>query len=147
MFALDTNILVYAHNLASPRNQKAKEFVEQIISAEDDAGKPVIGIPLQVCAEFINVCTRETVGKPLSIIEAINVIQKYSDFLELPVIYPKPTQLQTFLTLLDSSTTRKKVFDIFLVATLKDNGIEGLYTVNVDDFKEFTFLKVENPID
>ena len=28
----------------------------------------------------------------------------------------------------------------------KDNGISGLYTVNVDDFKEFDFLTVVNPL-
>ncbi|MFQ5825061.1 MAG: hypothetical protein ACE5JB_13490 [bacterium] len=43
--------------------------------------------------------------------------------------------------------TLREVFDVFLVATLKDNDIEGPNNVNVDDFKEFTFLKVENPID
>jgi hypothetical protein len=48
--------------------------------------------------------------------------------------------------LLESTTTRKKVFDVVLAATLKDNSIEGLYTVNVDDFKEFSFLKMVNPL-
>jgi predicted nucleic acid-binding protein len=146
MYALDTNILVYAHNLASPRHKKAKIFVERIISEEDKDGNPVVSIPLQVCAEFINVCTKQTVDKPLSITEAVNIIKKYSEFLELSIIYPKPTQLQTFLSLLESTRTRKKIFDVFLAATLKDNNVEGLYTVNTDDFKEFTFLKVENPL-
>jgi len=33
-------------------------------------------------------------------------------------------------------TTRKKIFDVALVATLKDSDISGLYTVNVGDFEE-----------
>jgi len=37
-------------------------------------------------------------------------------------------------------------FDLFLAATLKDNGIEGLYTLNDDDFKDFDFLKIVNPL-
>ncbi|MFQ5865087.1 MAG: type II toxin-antitoxin system VapC family toxin [bacterium] len=146
MYAFDTNILVYAHNLASPRHKKAKMFVERTISEEDQDGNPVVSIPLQVYAEFISVCTKQAVGKRLSIAEAIDIIKKYSEFLELPIIYPKPTQLQTFLSLLESTKTRKKIFDVFLAATLKDNNIEGLYTVNASDFKEFTFLKVENPL-
>jgi hypothetical protein len=40
----------------------------------------------------------------------------------------------------------KKVFDLALAATRKDNGVTGLYTVNVDDSKDFAFLQVENPI-
>lgn len=147
MFALDTNILVYAHNLASPFHQKAKIFVEQIIGEEDEFGNPVICIPLQVCAEFINVCTRQTIGKPLSIIEAVKEIRRYAEFLAIPILYPKPTQLKTFLTFLESTTTRKKTFDVYLAATLKDHEIEGLYTVNVEDFEEFAFLKIRNPLE
>ncbi len=126
--------------------KKRKDLLEGIIAEEDKDGNPVVSIPLQVCAEFINVCTRETVGKPLSIVEAVSLIRKYTEFLGIPIILPKLTQLNTFLTLLETTKTRKKVFDIFLAATLKDNDIEGIYTVNVYDFKEFKFLKVENPI-
>ena len=132
--------------MASPFHQKAKIFVEKIISEEDEIGNPVICIPLQVCAEFINVCTRQAIGKPLSITNAVKEIRRYAEFLAIPILYPKPTQLETFLTLLESTTTRKKTFDVYLAATLKDHGIEGLYTVNVEDFKELTFLKVENPL-
>lgn len=147
MFALDTNILVYAHNLASPFHQKAKLFVEKIIGEEDEAGNPVISIPLQVCAEFINVCTRQTIGNPLSIPDAVKEIRRYAEFLNIPILYPNPSHLNTFLTLLESTTTRKKTFDVYLAATLKDHKIEGLYTANVDDFKEFTFLQVKNPLE
>jgi hypothetical protein len=77
---------------------------------------------------------------------AIKVVRKYTELLRIPVIYPKPTQLQTFLSLLETTTTRKKVFDVALAATLKDNNVAGLYTVNVDDFKGFPFLQVENPL-
>ncbi len=38
------------------------------------------------------------------------------------------------------------IFDIALVATLKDNDISGLYTVNVHDFDGFDFLEVVNPL-
>jgi len=146
MFALDTNILVHAHNLDSPLCAKAKEFVGRVITQEDSIGNPVVSLPLQVCAEFINVITRRTIGTPLALLDAISVIRDYTELLKIPVIYPRPTQLRTFLELLESTTTRKTVFDVVLAATLKDNGIEGLYTVNVDDFTEFSFLKVVNPL-
>lgn len=55
--------------------------------------------------------------------------------------------MQTFLALFSMVTTRKKVFDVALAATLKDDGISGLYTVNIDDFQEFAFLKVVNPLE
>ena len=75
----------------------------------------------------------------------IRFILSYSEFLEIPILYSKPTQLKTFLDLLESTTTRKKIFDVYLAATLKDHQIKGLYTVNVDDFKEYAFLQIVNP--
>ncbi|WP_207787995.1 hypothetical protein [Candidatus Thiosymbion oneisti] len=49
--------------------------------------------------------------------------------------------------LLKSVTTRKKIFDAALAATLKGHGISGLYTVNTKDFEEFTFLETKNPLE
>jgi len=147
MFAIDTNILVYAHNLDSPFYEKATNFVELVIKEQERLnGHRIVGIPLQVCAEFINVITRQTIERSLSLSEAIAILREYTEILATPIIYPKRTQLQTFLSLLETTTTRKKVFDVALAATLKDNGVEGLYTVNVDDFKDFPFLDVENPL-
>ncbi|MGH7452379.1 MAG: hypothetical protein ACRENG_13615 [bacterium] len=99
-----------------------------------------------MCAEFINVITRQTIEQPISLVEAVEIIREYTEILEIPVIHPQPTQLQTFLTLLETTTTRKKVFDVALAAMLKDNNVAGLYTVNVDDFKGLPFLQVENPL-
>lgn len=59
MYALDTNILVYAHNIKSPFHSSAKLFIEQVMD------------------------------------------------------------------LLKSVTTRKKIFDVALVATLKDHGFQA----------------------
>jgi hypothetical protein len=98
-----------------------------------------------VYAEFIIVITRQTIDKPLCLADAIVVIEKYLKS-GIPVIHAQPTQLHTFLELAKSTTTRKKTFDLFLAATLKDNDIEGLYTVNTDDFQEFSFLKLVNPL-
>ncbi|MFQ5648939.1 MAG: hypothetical protein ACE5IY_03270 [bacterium] len=89
--------------------------------------------------------TRQTIEKPLTLTQAVLVVEKYLKA-GVPIIHPRPTQLQTFLELARSTTTRKNTFDLFLAATLKDNGIEGLYTVNIDDFRGFAFLKVVNPL-
>lgn len=82
----------------------------------------------------------------VSLADAILAVEKYLKA-SIPIIHPQQTQLQTFLELAKAATTRKKTFDLFLAATLKDNGIEGIYTVNTDDFKDFTFLKVVNPLE
>lgn len=145
MFAIDTNILVYAHNKGSQRNKKARQFLESTIDEYGEDEEQSICLPSQVIAEFINVITRQSLQKPLSLLEAVDTVGDYMDA-GIKIIHPLETQTETFLELLRSATTRKKIFDMALAATLKDNKISGLYTVNTADFVEFGFLEVRNPL-
>lgn len=142
MFAIDTNILIYAHNIHSPFHEKATNFIEGIL----DERKNDFCIPSQVVSEFINVITRNTLQSPSSLKEAIEIIRNYLDF-GVTVINPKETQTQTFLDILSGVKTRKKIFDVVLASSLKDNNIEEFYTVNVKDFEEFNFLRIINPLE
>jgi len=112
MFALDTNILIYAHNEGSSFHQKAAAFVKKAITERDMAGRHVVGVASQVYAEFVNVITRQTIEKPLSLADAIWVIEKYIKA-GTPIIHAQSTQIHTFLELAKSTTTRKKTFDLF----------------------------------
>ena len=47
---------------------------------------------------------------------------------------------------MESTTARKRIFDVALAATLKDYEISRIYTANVDDFASFDFLEVINPL-
>jgi predicted nucleic acid-binding protein len=145
MYAIDTNLLVYAHNTDSEFNEKSSLFLERVMNEWDESGNLTVCLPSQVIQEFINVITRQNKEHPLSLTEAIKVIDEYLKA-GITIIHQKESQITTFLDLLKSVSTRKKIFDIALTATLKDNDIEGLYTVNVSDFSEFSFLKVENPL-
>ncbi len=145
MFAIDTNILVYAHNTSSPFHSRAKPFLERVMNERDEHGNLHVCLPAQVLMEFIHVITWQKLEAPLSLTDAVQVIQ---DYLEtgVTILAHKETQVQTFLALLKTLSTRKKVFDVALAATLQDHGITGLYTVNIADFQEFTFLDVRNPL-
>ncbi len=145
MFAIDTNILIYAHNKDSEFNEEASAFLEKIMNERDEEGNLSVCIPAQVLMEFVNVITRQNLENPLSLSEAIDVVE---DYLEtgIRIISQRETQIRTFLDLLGFITTRKTIFDVALVATLKDNNISGLYTVNVADFEEFDFLEIINPL-
>ncbi|NIM16821.1 MAG: PIN domain-containing protein [Candidatus Aminicenantes bacterium] len=146
MFSIDTNLLVYAHNKNSQYHRKAAAFLEEIMNERDEEGNVSVCLTAQVLMEFVNVITRQSLETPLSISEAIQVI---NDYLEtgIKVVTQRETQIRTFLELLRSATTRKKVFDISLAATLKDHYISGLYTANAADFEEFDFLEVVNPLE
>jgi hypothetical protein len=145
VFSIDTNLLVYAHNEDSEFNKQATSFLEKTLNERDNDGNMPICLTAQVLMEFVNVITRQNLEKPLPLTEAIRVIDDYLKS-GIKIINQKETQIRTFLDLLSSVTTRKKVFDIALAATLKDHGISGIYTANVADFKEFEFLEVVNPL-
>ncbi len=145
MFSIDTNLLVYAHNKDSEFNRKAVRFLEKVLNDRDEKGNLPVCLTTQVLIEFINVITRQTIERPLSITSAIQIINDYYAG-GVKILSQRDTQLWTFLELLSSVKTRKKIFDVALAATLKDHNITGLYTVNVDDFKEFDFLEVINPL-
>jgi predicted nucleic acid-binding protein len=145
MYALDTNLLVYAHNTASPSHARSKAFVEKVMNEHDADGNLAVCLPAQVLMEFLNVMTWHRLEAPLPLPTAIQIVQDYVDT-GVTILYHLPTQLETLLGLLKTVATRKKIFDVALAATLKDHGIPGLYTVNTKDFDEFTFLDAKNPL-
>lgn len=146
MYALDTNLLVYAHNIDSPLHVPARQFLEMEFNRQDEAGNAVVCIPSQTLLEFLNTITWSRLESPLAMPDAVAVVQYYVDS-GIPIIYPKSSQLRTVLALLESASSRKNIFDAVLAATLKDNNITGLYTVNIKDFKYFDFIDVVNPLE
>jgi len=145
MYALDTNILVYAHNTGAKRHTEAKKFVQQVMNQRDKDGNLTVCKPSQVLIEFMNVITWSRLEAPLPLQDAIQVVKDYLAT-GVTILHPLPTQLDTLLKLLKNETSRKKVFDIALVAILKDHKITGIYTVNTKDFKHYSFLDVKNPL-
>ncbi len=145
IFAIDTNLLVYAHNTASPFYKRAKQFIETVMNERNTEGHLMVCLPAQVLTEFVHVIIWQHLESPLSLKDAIQIVQDYLDS-GIKIISQQDTQIQTFISLLNMVTTRKKIFDVALAATMKDNHIGGLYTNNVDDFKEFDFLTVINPL-
>lgn len=144
-FAIDTNILVYAYNTGSPFHQKASQFLLQKMTDFNEFGHLSICICQQTCIEFTNSITWQKLEKPLTIKQAVEIL----DYLEncgLKIIHPKPTQIQTHKELLLQSPSRKRIFDTSIAATLKDNGISGIYTVNSKDFQDYPFLTIINPL-
>lgn len=134
MYAIDTDLLIYAHNSDSKFNKKASLFIERVMNQRDDEGNLTVCIPAQVLTEFINVITRQNIENPLLLSDAIAIVQDYIDT-GIKIVHQRETQLKTLLELLRNVTTRKKIFNVSLVATLKDNNIPGIYTLNITDFK------------
>jgi predicted nucleic acid-binding protein len=109
LFALDTNLLVYTHNTASSFNRKAIAFLDKVMNERDEAGKLSVCIPLQVFQEFVHVITWQRLEHPLSLSEAVQVVEDYVDT-GVTIIYPRETQLQTFVGLVEDLDNPPKSF-------------------------------------
>ena len=56
------------------------------------------------------------------------------------------TTVTRMLNLLGSRSVRSgKIFDVFLVATMLDNGVRRIYTENIDDFERIDGIEAINP--
>lgn len=132
--------------LIRPCTRRHISFWRWSLTGGDKAGNAVVCIPSQALLEFLNTITWSRLESPLAMRDAVAVVQYYVDS-GIPIIYPKHSQLHTVLALLESVTSRKNIFDAGLAATLHDNNIAGLYTVNTKDFKHFDFLDVVNPLE
>ena len=71
MFAIDTNLLIYAHNTASEFNTDAKTFLEKVMNENDTQGNLSVCLPAQVLMEFVQVITWQRLESPLSLSKAI----------------------------------------------------------------------------
>lgn len=143
-FAIDANILVYAYDDLSPFHEQAKKFLIEKVNTKIN-GKPSICICYQTCTEFIYSSTYAKLQNPLTLDQAQFIINELIKH-KVEIIYQKPTQLKTFFEIFNQRPSRKRLYDISLIATLKDNGIDGIYTVNTKDFQDYSFLTVVNPL-
>jgi predicted nucleic acid-binding protein len=99
----------------------------------------------QVLCEFYSIVTNgRRVRKPRTPDEALNAITGLLGFLH---VLPIPARaVEGWMDLLRRHpVTGGEVFDLQIVATMQANGIQQIYTFNLDDFKIFPELAVLTP--
>jgi len=141
---LDTNILVYANNEDSPFHGICKAIVERAVNGETRAA-----VSVQNLIELYAVITdKKRVEHPLSPAKAAELVNFYKDQHNIQIIAPTVRTLETLTGLIKEHKPKaQSVFDLFIVATMMDNGVQAIYTVNSDHFKPFApAIKTINPI-
>lgn len=142
MYLLDSNILIYAHNTASPFHK-----ISRLILMEVLAGKIEGCVSFQNLYEFYSIITDpKRFEKPLSSKDARKVLRTYLNADNISKIYTKSTNLAITIELLKSERVKKQqIFDLILIATMIENEVTGIYTADEIFFKKFQFLEVINP--
>jgi predicted nucleic acid-binding protein len=124
VYAIDTNILVYTFNPDSPLNSKAHAFLKEKVLT----GNIKACLPYQSLYEFYSIITNaRRVEKPLATDRAREIIETYIKAKNIPKIYPRKSNLRNVISLLSNyDVARQDIFDVVFVATLLDNGVEGI---------------------
>lgn len=138
MILVDTNVLVYAVNLDAPRHAASRALVEAV------GEKKVAGVLFpQVLLEFFAIVTdHRRVEKPLEPKIAWEQVEAFR------TIFPVLDEGLKSLDLLDELAQNTKgadIFDAFLVAQMKANGISNLCTYNTKDFLKFSGIAAQTP--
>jgi predicted nucleic acid-binding protein len=110
------------------------------------AGEIEACIAAQVLVEFYAIVTDpHRFQPPLTPAQVQRELRGYIAS-RLGLILPKETTVSRMLDLLGSRPVRGgKIFDIFLAATMLDNGVRTIYTENVRDFEGIEGIEAINP--
>jgi len=140
---IDTNILVYALDTESPFHLKAINFVNRTARGELE-----IGISPQVVGElYATITNPRKASHPLPPNEAIAAITSIWEAENIQRIFPKQQTLELTLDLVKHYQLKSMdFFDAQIVATMLDNGVSTIYTVNERDFAMFEEIKAVNPL-
>lgn len=136
MILVDSNILVYAINSRSPKNQKAEKFLSQ------SSGN--FAVAHQNILEALRVLTHPKFPKPMQLNSAISALRPITDAGTIVSpdhnTYPVAEQL-----IIKYGFKSNQIFDAYLVATALTNGIYDIATDNERDFGTIKEIKVVNP--
>lgn len=131
----DTNILIYAINIDSPKHKLAQEFIRKNSSNLEFAHQNAL--------EAVRVLTHKRFSNPMSLISALKAVLSILD--AGSVISPNETTFYTALELIKKHKLEgNRIFDAYLVATALSNGINMIATDNIRDFKKYEEIKVYN---
>lgn len=145
MISVDTNLLLYAYNQASPHHQAAYGWMSSLQREEN------VAISELVLAELHGLLRNPAVLKePLSAEEAVEIIQTYRSHPRWRLI-GFPVESRRLHDALWQMARRKdfafrRLYDARSALTMTTQGVTDFATVNVKDFEGLGFRRVWNPL-
>lgn len=131
---VDTNILIYAHDLsAGTKHQRAMQLVEELWAT----GSGVLST--QVLQEFANTVRRKP-RRPLSLDDTLQVVRQY---LQWQVVINTPTSVVTALGI--ESRYRVSFWDALILCAAQVANVQTLYTEDLSNGQMYGSVRAINP--
>jgi predicted nucleic acid-binding protein len=132
---VDTNILVYAHDLVSGiKNERARALIERLWST--GGGVLSTQVLQEVCVNL-----RRKAVKPLTVEETRSLIEDYSDW-EIVV----NTQNSVIEALTIESRYQVSFWDALIIHAAERSGTAILYSEDFSDGQTYGSVRVVNPL-
>ena len=131
---LDTNVLVYAYSENSLKGQKAAELLNGCFE-----GRILLAVSLQNIGEFCDVALRKYKLDPAFVHKIVTHLLVCRT---LAKVAYAGTTLRSAVAL--SAASKLEFWDAVLVATMKENAIETVYTEDAS-FSKVEGIKAVNP--
>lgn len=132
---IDSNILIYALNSASPKNKIAQEYLQshrEIIFAQ------------QNIFETLRILTHAKFSSPYTSVQAVSAVTKITDLSR--IITPNIETADICFALISKyNITGTEIFDAYLVATALSNDIYSIATDNTKHLQKYSEITVINP--
>lgn len=133
---IDSNVLVYALNVDSPKHLASRLFLEKNIKEAVVAHQNIL--------ETTRIMTHPVFPKTLSVKMVTKAIEQMTRAMK--VIHPNGETLATFREMVQKyGEGGNKVFDLYLASTALTNGVKEIATDNVKHFSVFEEMRVVNP--
>jgi predicted nucleic acid-binding protein len=143
MKCLDTSVLIYAADTASPHHHRAVELLEQCVN-----GKWAACVCEQSLQEFAAVVTNERfVRQPLSAAVVGKMIEKLTRFPQPVVLYSDDAIVRRALKLMEKHPARLKFPAALMASTMLAHGVKVLVTADRNAFAPIREIEIENPFD
>lgn len=141
VLSIDTNVLLYAQNQDCPENKAAAAFLVECADRTDVAVCELVLMELYQLLRNPSVLMR-----PLDGAEAAEVCQTFRRNPRWAVIENAPVMNDVWVLAATPGIARRRLFDARLALTLRHHGVDEFATRNINDFSDFGFSRVWDPI-
>ncbi|HEY3293907.1 MAG TPA: type II toxin-antitoxin system VapC family toxin [bacterium] len=143
MKCLDTSVLIYAADTASPHHGRAVEFLEQSVS-----GKWAACVCEQSLHEFAALTTSERFARrPLAPVTVEKMIERLTRYPQPVVLYSDDAILRRAFKLMEKNPARITFGAAHLAATMLAHGVKTLVTPDRNAFAALREIGIENPFE